>query len=391
MRLGLRRASATMCYLYATKMRDQLLRYLRTGLTLAVFIFLILLFQEIFLYCVFAVIIALILRPVVRFLNRLKVRGRPLPHALAAVLSLSGFYILIVILLWLVLPLFASQISDFSNIDTQQVVNKFHEPLKSYEYELAQRGIVFDSEAAVKDWLKTQYDKWMNFEHISALVDGLISITGSFLIGFFSVSFIAFFLLKDRKLFPMVLLFISPARYNRGLIRVYYHVKRLLRRYFTGLLLQMLILATVVFTGLSLFGFDNALLIASVAAFINIIPYLGPMLGFILATVLTLSQAFAQGNPEIGIIVLKLMLIFAIMQLVDNLLLQPMIYSSSVKAHPLEIFLVILMAGKLAGVGGMIVAVPAYTVIRVVLAEFMSSNTVVQSMTAKLKTRDQKP
>ncbi|MFW5659440.1 MAG: AI-2E family transporter, partial [Bacteroidota bacterium] len=301
-------------------------------------------------------------------------------------LALIGFYLTIIIILWLVLPLFASQLAELSDLDTDQVIKNLREPLRDYEYELARRGFVFDSEEAMRTWMETQYDEWMNLERISGLIDDVISFAGTFLIGFFSVTFVAFFLLKDRKLFPMILLFLSPAHYNRGLIRVYYQVKKLLRRYFTGLILQMLILATIVFTGLSIFGIENALLIATAAAFMNIIPYLGPILGFILGSILTLSHEFSVGDPDVGIIMVKLMSVFAVMQIVDNMLLQPLIYSSSVKAHPLEIFLVILMAGKLAGVGGMIVAVPTYTVLRVVLAEFMSSNEVVKSMTKRLNT-----
>ena len=68
-------------------------------------------------------------------------------------------------------------------------------------------------------------------------------------------------------------------------------------------------------------------------------------------------------------------------QLVDNFLSQPLIFSNRVKSHPLEIFLVILISGTLFGIVGMIIAIPTYTVIKVILQEFLSDNKIVQSLT----------
>ncbi|MEZ5197758.1 MAG: AI-2E family transporter [Bacteroidales bacterium] len=75
---------------------------------------------------------------------------------------------------------------------------------------------------------------------------------------------------------------------------------------------------------------------------------------------------------------------FLVANLIDNMILQPLIYSTSVKAHPIEIFLVILMAGSLAGIPGMILAIPGYTVLRIIAKQFFSQSKLVQKITANI-------
>ena len=82
--------------------------------------------------------------------------------------------------------------------------------------------------------------------------------------------------------------------------------------------------------------------------------------------------------------------IFVFAQLIDNYIFQPIIYSNSVKAHPLEIFIVLLMAGYVGGVVGMLIAIPAYTVIRVFAAKFLSHVKFVRMLTGSVQEKSQK-
>ena len=84
-------------------------------------------------------------------------------------------------------------------------------------------------------------------------------------------------------------------------------------------------------------------------------------------------------------------IVFAITQLIDNIVLQPLIYGNSVHAHPLEIFLVILLAGSMAGIPGMILAIPGYTVLRVILREFFNKYKLVETLTKNLKVPESPP
>jgi predicted PurR-regulated permease PerM len=83
-------------------------------------------------------------------------------------------------------------------------------------------------------------------------------------------------------------------------------------------------------------------------------------------------------------------IVFISVQIIDNILFQPLIYSSSVKAHPLEIFLVIMAAGSLAGVLGMFLAIPTYTIIRVIAKEFFDNMKLVRKLTESLNKQNDK-
>ena len=163
------------------------------------------------------------------------------------------------------------------------------------------------------------------------------------------------------------------------------NTSKMLTRYFGGLVAQISIIAVLLSIGLSILGVENAFLIAFLASIFNVIPYVGPIIGGVLALTLTLTTNLdLDFNSEMLPLLGKIAIVFAIVQLLDNLLIQPIIFSNSVKAHPLEIFLVISIAGTLAGVTGMVLAIPAYTLIRIIAKEFLSGFKVVDSLTRNI-------
>jgi predicted PurR-regulated permease PerM len=124
---------------------------------------------------------------------------------------------------------------------------------------------------------------------------------------------------------------------------------------------------------------------AFLGAIVNVIPYIGPFIGMIFALVVSICSGldmdfYTQMMP----LLIKIVAVFLGMQVLDNLLLQPLIFSKSVQAHPIEIFVVIVIGSKLAGIVGMILAIPAYTVLRVIASIFLSEFKLVQELTAKL-------
>ena len=139
--------------------------------------------------------------------------------------------------------------------------------------------------------------------------------------------------------------------------------------------------------GLSLvgLGFNHAVIIGFFCGLFNVIPYLGPWMG---AAVGLLIGAAVNINADFMNYTLPLLglmaAVFLSVQIIDNVLFQPLIYSSSVKSHPLEIFLVIMAAGSMAGVIGMFLAIPAYTIIRVVAKEFFDNMKLVRKLTENL-------
>ena len=166
-------------------------------------------------------------------------------------------------------------------------------------------------------------------------------------------------------------------------------ITEMLSRYFTGILIQISLITIFVSIGLSILGVKNALLIAIFAALINVIPYLGPLIGAAFGVLITISSNldlsfYSEMLPLIG----KVVFVFGCMQMLDNFLLQPFIFSNSVKAHPLEIFLIILVGAQLAGIPGMILAIPTYTVVRVIAKIFLSKYRLVKKITEKMDLDD---
>jgi predicted PurR-regulated permease PerM len=158
--------------------------------------------------------------------------------------------------------------------------------------------------------------------------------------------------------------------------------KNLLKRYFIGVMLEVLGVMSIIAIGLWIFGVDNALLIGFFGGIMNIIPYLGPIIGGAIAITLGVTATLAYGAfNELLPVLMKLAGVLLGANFIDNNILVPLIYSKSVKSHPLEIFFVIIMAGSLAGLLGMLVAVPVYTVLRVIAREFLQQFRIVKKLT----------
>ena len=127
------------------------------------------------------------------------------------------------------------------------------------------------------------------------------------------------------------------------------------------------------------------MVIAFLCALLNLIPYIGPIIGGIIMLFLTMSSNLGQDFQTIIVPTTTYVMIgYVFAQLIDNFLSQPLIFSKSVRSHPLEIFLVIMISGVLFGVTGMIVAIPTYTALKVILKAFLADNKIVKSLTKDL-------
>jgi predicted PurR-regulated permease PerM len=212
-----------------------------------------------------------------------------------------------------------------------------------------------------------------------------LSTTGSLFIAIFSILFLAFFFLREPKMFPGFIRSITPKKHKQEMKHVMEKTQYFLTRYFIGLLGELVSMMTIITIGLLILGVDNALTIGFIAGLMNIIPYLGPVIGTIFGIIIAVVTVLSQGlYDQVLLVALEVVAVILGANLVDNMVLQPLIYSSSVKAHPVEIFLVIIMAGSIAGIPGMILAIPGYTVIRVIAKEFLSNSRIVQDWTKNI-------
>ena len=199
----------------------------------------------------------------------------------------------------------------------------------------------------------------INFNFIPNFLNSVLGLIGSFGMGLASVLFITFFFLKDRLLFIVGAKKLIPDTHEEQILNSVHKINHLLSRYFIGLLLQLFIVFILYVIVLSIFGIPNLLIIAFLCAVLNIVPYIGPLIASVLAAVLTMLSNLGSDFQTVMLPTTIYVLIgFWIVQVIDNNVSQPLIFSKSVSSHPLEIFLVILIAGFLSGILGMIIAVP---------------------------------
>ena len=189
------------------------------------------------------------------------------------------------------------------------------------------------------------------------------------------------------------ILLVVPTELEEKVAHVLDSISFLLRRYFVGLLFEVFMVMLLDTIGLTIvgIGFNHAVVIGLFCGMFNVIPYLGPWMGaaagLIIGAALNINADFMSHTlPLLGLMAI----VFISVQVIDNILFQPLIYSSSVKAHPLEIFLVILAAGSLAGIVGMILAIPVYTILRVIAKEFFDNLKLVRKLTENLEKKNKK-
>ncbi len=329
--------------------------------------------QTIIVYILVAATISLIGLPIVNFLNK-KLKFN---DTLAVILTIVALMGLLTCLVSLFIPLVMEQSHNLSllNItELQTSMESLNQTIISY---LSNKDIDL-----AQSFTKNSIFSKIDYSIIPNFLNSIISGFGSFSIALFSIVFISFFLLKDSKLLQHGVLTFVTDRNVEGTKRSMNKIKDLLSRYFVGLILQITILFIIYTIVLLIFGVHNPIVIAFLCALLNLIPYIGPIISAFLMTLLTMTSFIGSDFQTVILPKTIYVLIgFIIGQFVDNFISQPYIFSKSVKSHPLEIFLVIMIAGILFGVIGLILAIPVYTVIKVILKEFLSDNQIVQKLT----------
>ena len=334
------------------------------------FILLAWFFLDIVIYIVLAVVISSILRPLTDSLSRLQLFEIRMPRLLATLLSFSILITVITFFILLFIPLVDEQIEVLLSMNYENLFDSIMLPLTNFENFLIRYGISSEGQGFITESIKSAVTEMISNVKFSSLLNQLLAFTGSFFIGLMAVAFIAFFLLYEMAPMRRKIISLIPNRYFEVTIAAFNKIERLLSYYLIGLLIQMFTVFAMASFGLSIVGVKYALTIALFAAVANLIPYLGPILGALFGIIVGVSTGtdLVTTNDYL-ILVVKILSVFGIVQIIDNVLLQPLIFSKSVKAHPLEIFLIIFAGATIAGIPGMIAAIPLYTILRVSVTE----------------------
>lgn len=355
-----------------------------TGLFAAGLLLLAWMLRSVIAYFLVAMIVAFIGAPLNTFLDKhLRFRKKPLPSALNAAIVLLAFVGVFVLFSLVVIPPLMEQTSAIANISDQDFNKSFGQPMNDIRKKLTDMGVPA-SQLSVENF-KQKIENYLSFTTVSDLAATVVGSLTSTVGWVFSVLFISFFFLKDKFLIYRLIYILTPDKYEPKMQRILRSLNDMIGRYFRSVLLQILVFGTYIFVGLTLAGEKYALTVAVFSGLINLVSYIGPLLGVSFALIFcVLSHIGADFYTGIYPEMFQVIAVYAVAVLLDNFFSYPLIFSKSLKVHPLELFFVILAGAQLGGLGGMMLAAPVYTVVRIVAKEFLSGFEIVQSVTKHL-------
>ena len=357
---------------------DKLAKYILATAGLAIVLALCWLFRSILAYILIAVVVSLIAKPLMVFLQKIRIKGKKAPDWLLAAFSIIIVLGVLASFITSVIPILSGIVKEISVANIETAAKGIAAPLSELNIFLRNMFPQLGEEFRLEVTILNELQNVFNVSMFSSVIGSAASILTSLAIGLFSVVFIGFFFIKDDGLFTEIVCALVPDKHEKTTEKAISDIGHLLSRYFIGVIIEVIGVALVNFLGLyfvARLGFHASIGIAVVTGILNVIPYVGPFIGIVLGTVLGLLLKYTSMTPiglDVNFWVFTAILIAVLYftQLVDNFLYQPLIYSTSIKAKPLEIFIVLLIVGTIGGPLAMIVAIPCYTVVRVIAFRF---------------------
>lgn len=360
---------------------DKLAKYILIAAGVAIISVICWYFRSVITYILAAVVVSLVAKPLVGLMQKVRIKGKKAPDWLLAAMALILVIGILLAIITGIVPIVSSIVKGISLANIENTAKSVAIPLSEFNEFLRTRfpdlGNGFRIEVALIQELQKMFDP----SAFSSFIGSAASFLTSFGVGLFSVVFISFFFIKDDGLFTKIVCALVPDKHEETTEKAISDIGYLLSRYFIGVLLEIAGVAIVNFIGLALvarLGFNAAIGIAFLTGIFNVIPYVGPLLGGVIGTILGLVLKYSSATPigldvNFWIFTGILIAIFCFAQLIDNFLYQPVIYSTSIKAKPLEIFIVLLIVGHIGGPLAMIIAIPCYTVVRVIAFRFFGN------------------
>lgn len=369
---------------------EKLAKFLLVGIYLAIAWFIFKYFGNIIGYIVLSLVVALLAKPLMTLLQKIRIKGKSAPRGVLAFISI----IVIVGVLWgltaSLTPVITNLIANLATIGAETDLTAIGTQLSGVNANL-QEIFHLKPDFRIEDVAVKEMSSILSVDLFGSMLGTIASTVASVCIGVFAVIFISFYLIKDDTITLRFISAITPDKMTQNIEKTFNDCEYLLSRYFVGLLIEMACIGTIDFLGLwTCAGLDvqTALGIGFLAGILNIIPYIGPLIGGVLGTLAALAMKYCTltvppTSAGFWTFLIIVICVFIAARLVDDFVLQPLIYSTSVKAHPLEIFIVLLIGGTIGGMLGMLVAIPAYTIVRVLAINFFPDTKLVEYMTGK--------
>lgn len=359
---------------------DKLAKYIMIAATMVLIGLACWYLRTILLYIIVAVVVSLIAKPLMELMKKVGIKGRRLPDWILAALSLTIVTCTLLGVISLVVPIVSGIIKNisFESIEIEAALGGVSDPLAQFNAFMCKTFPRLGDNFRIEKELVAEIQNMFDISGVSSLIGSAANYLKSLAIGMFSVAFIGFFFTKDDGTFTKIVCALVPDKYEKTTERAIDDIGHLLSRYFVGVVIEIFGVALLNFLGLyfiARLGFNASIGIAFLTGILNVIPYVGPLMGVILGTVLGILIKYSSATPlgldvNFWIFTAVLIAILCFTQLIDNILYQPVIYSTSIKAKPLEIFIVLLIVGHIGGAFAMIAAIPMYTVVRVIAFRF---------------------
>ncbi len=295
-------------------------------------------------------ILYFIFNPIVRFLEK------KLPRTLSILLIYLVFVAFIGFVLSAVGPVFTKQVTDlFNNIPSYvKQIQIFIKQMSNSQWFTWMMNQDFVSVAKIESSIGEYLTSLP--ENITGSLSSVFGVVTNIALTAVTVPFILFYMLKDGHRFPNLAVKILPEKYKNEGLKIFKDLYETLAAYIQGQLIVCLFVGTACFIGFWIAGVKYALILGLIIAVTNIIPYVGPFLGATPAVII----AFLDSPTKAFI---ALIIVVAVQQ-TDGNLLSPLIIGRRLNTHPLTIILLLIGAGSFGGILGMILAVPAYALLK---------------------------
>ncbi len=351
-------------------MKSDLPHMLVILLFLALLAFLCWYFSSIVIYLLVALALTVAGRPIVKLLCKIKIKKFTFPRPLAAIIAMSIIFGLFYGFFAILTPLISQEVKNLTSIDPQVVVEGYNRFLSKFEHFASNQGIDVTA-TEISEGLVLQLQGLVKRLDFGNILGNLVGIIASVFVAVFAILFLTFFSLKDDGIFLKTIRKFIPSKLRPNFSNIVEATSKQVGRYFGGVLIEMCIVGLINGIACKLLGVPDAALIGVLSGLLNVIPYLGPLISLCLNVIISCTSMIPLSPAGIDVLynIIKVVSIFFSAQLIDNFVLQPVIYGKSVKAHPIEIFIVIMAASQIGGVLGMIFAVPVYTLLRIVFKE----------------------
>ncbi len=365
---------------------NQLARYIIIIAVITISGFVAWYFSSIVAYILIAAVVSIIGKPLVHTLDKVRIKQHHLPRALSAAVALLAVWLIFATFFFFLVPTGVSLANQLGSLNIQQTITDMGHLMDNVEAWLIKYIPGINGDFSLEESITGELTKLFGYSDMINVFGSLTSTVVGFLMGAFAVSFISFFFLKEEDLFTQGVLLLFPARHEQNALKAMESVNRLLTRYFIGIFCDMFCVLTLVTLGVTFIAglpFKTAIALGLIAGILNVIPYIGLIVSTTVGSAMGMLIGVNAG-AEAGPMLLSMLTSYVVAYSIDAALLQPFIYSKSVRSHPLEIFIVLLLAGSIGGIVGMLIAIPSYTVLRVFAKQFFNQFRVVQKLTQRM-------